>query len=92
MSGTTMLLLAALALGAWGLVMSWLAARFDLDRFGWGIVGAALGPLALAPFVGEVRALRRSARGDAAGDGDRTEHHIGRRSSPPVLTPRGRPR
>jgi len=91
-SGTTMLLLAALALAAWGLFMSWLAARFDLDRFGWGIVGAALGPLALAPFVGEVLASRRSARSDEAGEGDTTAHHVGRRSSPPVLAPRERPR
>lgn len=89
MSGTTMLLLAALALGAWGLVMSWLAARFDLDPFGWGIVGAALGPLALAPFVGQVRASHRPAPSGATGDADEIESE-GR--PPPVLTQRRRPR
>jgi len=86
-----MLLLAGLGLGAWGLFMSWLAGRFGLDRFGWGIVGAVLGPLAVAPFVGEVRASRRPTQSGAAGDEDRVEHDIGRRP-PPVLTPGGRPR
>ena len=55
-----MLALAALGLAIWGWFMSRLAARFGLDRFGWGIVGAALGPLALVPFIGEVRASRRA--------------------------------
>jgi hypothetical protein len=55
-----MLVIAGVALVAWGLLMSVLAGRFGLDRFCWGIVGAALGPLALMPFVGEVRASRRS--------------------------------
>ena len=92
MSATTMLVLAALVLGAWGLFMSWLAARFDLDRFGWGIVGATFGPLALAPFIGEVRASRRSTRSDASSDGDPTEHEVGRRPPSPVPGRRGRPR
>jgi len=88
-SGTTMLLLAALGLGAWGLFMSWLASRFDLDRFGWGIVGAALGPLALAPFVSQVRSLHRPAPGGASGDTDRIE----REARPlPVHTQGRRPR
>jgi hypothetical protein len=60
MSETAMLVLAALGLAAWGLLMSQLAARLGLDRFGWGIVGAALGPLALVPFIGELRATRRA--------------------------------
>ena len=55
-----MLALAALGLGIWGLLMSRLAAWFGLDRFGWGIVGAALGPLSLVPFIGQVRAARRA--------------------------------
>lgn len=91
MSATTMLVLAALVLGAWGLFMSWLAARFDLDRFGWGIVGLALGPLALAPFIGEVRASRRSTRSDASSDRE-PEHQVRRRSPLPVPGQGGRPR
>jgi len=88
-SGTTMLLLAGLGLGAWGLFMSWLASRFDLDPFGWGIVGAALGPLALAPFVSQVRASHRPAPRGATGDADRIERE-GRPS--PALTQGRRPR
>jgi hypothetical protein len=82
-SGTTMLLLAALALGAWGLFMSWLAARFDLDPFGWGIVGAALGPLALAPFASQVRASHRPAPSEATGGAHRIERQGPQRSVPP---------
>ena len=76
-----MLLLAAVALGTWGLFMSWLAGRFGLDRFGWGIVGAVLGPLAIAPFVSQARASRRPAPGQAAEDTGRIEPE---RQPPPV--------
>lgn len=91
MSGTMMLALAALSLGAWGLFMSWLAGRFGRGRFGWGIVGAVLGPLAVVPFIGEVRASRTPTRSGATEDEDRAEDDVVRRP-PPVLTGRGRPR
>jgi hypothetical protein len=91
-SGTTMLALAALILLASGLLMSWLAGRFGLERFGWGIVGAALGPLALAPFVGEVRASRRPRRRDPSGDAAPARHGVGRGPPSPVAAQRGRPR
>ncbi len=81
-----MLLLVALALGTWGLLMSWLAGRFGLDRFGWGIVGAVLGPLALAPFVSQARASRRPGSAHASDDAGRT----GLERRPPPEHTRGR--
>ena len=71
MSVTAMLGLAALGFVICGLLMSRLAASFGLDRFGWGIVGAALGPLALVPFIAEVRATRRAGTSARAHPRDR---------------------
>lgn len=60
MSATEFLFLWAVVLAASGVLVAWLAGRLGRERFGWWVVGTALGPLALAPLLSSVLADRRA--------------------------------
>ncbi len=59
MTATEFLVLVVLVFSASGVFVAWLAGRLGRERFGWWVVGTAMGPLSLVPLVGSVRAVRR---------------------------------
>ncbi len=59
-TATEFLVLSAVGLAVSGLLVAWLAGLLGRERFGWWVVGTALGPLSLAPLLSSVRAVRRA--------------------------------